>query len=124
MRELDRSDWVKERWCIALEGVVTSDGRALVEFETKFRDPAPVVRDSHVVGKLYDFERIQADKVKEIHATYEGPVIPPDRVISCDMLDVDTIPQGDIVWLTGTIAGAVLLEGQNMFGDAVRRVNA
>lgn len=114
---------VKERWCIALEGVPSHDGRALVELENTWRDPAPVVQDGCVVGKLVDFERVKVEVGGEIHATYEGPKLPEGHVLSCDMFPVDTIPQGEeLLWLKGRIAAAAIIKGQTMFGDRIKRI--
>ena len=133
---------VKERWCIALEGVISSDGRGLLKDRTTFRDPAPVYlvkstpehpRGGHyggentICGKLIDFARVMTSDGLEIHATYEGEEIPKDHVISCDMDQVD--PKGlrsewsEKYWLSGRIAGAAIIDGPNMFGDRIRRVD-
>lgn len=118
------ADKVKERWCLALEGVPSDDGRILVEDETTWRNPAAVTWGSEIVGKLIDWKRLSVDEGTEIHATYVGPQIPEGFVLSCSMIQIDVTQRDKLLWLKGIIAGASIMKGETMFGARTRRVNA
>lgn len=114
---------VEERWVVAIEGVLSNDGRGLIEHEITWREPAPVVLAGHVVGQLGDFQRVNVDVGQEIHATYAGVLVPEGFVISCDMISAEVFEQGESeLWMKGIIAGAAIIEGETMFGDRVHRI--